>query len=66
MGDMAFAWLSKILFVTLSICEAKYVATSTCMSCYLAIRWMLKNLKIIQEATKIYVDKSLLLHLQRI
>jgi len=59
-GDTTFTWSSKKQsIVTLSTCEAEYVATITCVYHSIWIRRLLKELRMPQEKpTKIYVDNS--------
>ncbi|KAF8380468.1 hypothetical protein HHK36_027954 [Tetracentron sinense] len=60
MGNMAFSWSSKKqLIVTLSTCEAEYVAASSGVCHAIWLRNMLKELQIMQEEpTKIYLDNK--------
>ncbi|KAJ4723526.1 Retrovirus-related Pol polyprotein from transposon TNT 1-94 [Melia azedarach] len=60
MGDTAFTWLSKKQpIVTLSICEAEYVAVTSCVCHAIWLRNLLKELRWSQEKpTKIYVDNK--------
>ncbi|KAM1651788.1 hypothetical protein ACFX1X_004522 [Malus domestica] len=60
MRDTAFTWMSKKQrILTLSTCEAKYVATTACICHAIWLRNLLKELSMSQEEpTEIYVDKS--------
>lgn len=60
MGDTAFTWLSKKQpIVTLSTCEAEYVATSWCVCHAIWVRNLLSKLEQKQnEATEIRVDNK--------
>ncbi|KAK6160335.1 hypothetical protein DH2020_003716 [Rehmannia glutinosa] len=60
MGDTAFTWGSKKQpIVTLSTCEAEYVAATSCVSHAIWLRNLLKELSISQEdPTEIYVDNK--------
>jgi hypothetical protein len=74
MGDPTFTWISKKqLIVTLSICEAKYIAATSCVCHEIWLRNLLKESSMPQvEPTKILVDnksaialtKNLLFHVQ--
>ena len=60
MGDTAFMWMSKKQpIVTLSNCEAEYVATTLCVFHAVWLRNLLKELSMTQEEpTKICVDNK--------
>ena len=60
MGDTAFTWLSKKqAIVTLSTCEAEYVAVSLCVCHGIWLRRLLQDIYFSQiDATKIYVDSK--------
>ena len=60
MGDTAFTWMSKKqLIVTLSSCEAEYVAATSCVFHAIWLRNLLKELSMTQEEpTKICVDNK--------
>lgn len=60
MGDTAFTWLSKHQpIVTLSMCEAEYVAVVTCVCHAIWLRRLLKEINFSQdEATPIYLDSK--------
>jgi Reverse transcriptase (RNA-dependent DNA polymerase) len=59
-GDTVFTWLSKKqAIVTLSTCEAEYVAASLCVNHAIWLRNLLYDLKLPQlEATEIRVDNK--------
>ena len=45
MGDTAFTWVSKKhTFITLSTCEAEYVATTSCVFHAILLRNLLKEM----------------------
>jgi hypothetical protein len=58
LGDTTFTWLSKKQpVVTLSTCEAEYVAAGGCVCHVIWLRRLLKELNFAQEkATQIYLD----------
>ncbi|XP_050150594.1 uncharacterized mitochondrial protein AtMg00810-like [Malus sylvestris] len=60
MGDTAFTWMSKKQpIVTLSTCEAEYVAATSCVCHAIWLRNLLKELSMPQEEpTEIYVDNK--------
>ena len=60
MGNTAFTWNSKKKpIVTLSSCEAEYVAATSCACHALWLRKILKSLQLSQkEATEISVDNK--------
>ncbi|KAM2778784.1 hypothetical protein COP1_014123 [Malus domestica] len=60
MGDTAFTWMSKKQpIVTLSTCEAEYVAATACVCHAIWLRNLLKELSMPQEEpTEIYVDNK--------
>ncbi|KAE8735609.1 hypothetical protein F3Y22_tig00000340pilonHSYRG00771 [Hibiscus syriacus] len=60
MGDIAFTWMSKKQpIVTLSTCEAEYVAATSCVCHAIWLRNLLKEIGLIQEEpTKVYVDNK--------
>ena len=60
MGETAFTWLSKKqAIVTLSTCEAEYVAATSCVCDAIWLRSLLKELGWPQgEPTKVYVDNK--------
>ncbi|GKV40705.1 hypothetical protein SLEP1_g48314 [Rubroshorea leprosula] len=60
MGDTAFTWSSKKQpIVTLSTCEAEYVALNSCVTHAVWLRNLLKELHVTQEGpTEIYVDNK--------
>ncbi|KAE8697001.1 hypothetical protein F3Y22_tig00110637pilonHSYRG00668 [Hibiscus syriacus] len=60
MGDVAFTWMSKKqLIVTLSTCEAEYVAATSCVCHAIWLRNLLKEIGLIQEEpTKVCVDNK--------
>ncbi|KAM2718779.1 hypothetical protein EV1_030652 [Malus domestica] len=59
-GDTAFTWMSKKQpIVTLSTCEAEYVAATACVCHAIWLRNLLKELSLPQEEpTEIYVDNK--------
>jgi hypothetical protein len=59
-GNTAFTWMSKKQpIVTLSTCEAEYVAATSCVCHAIWLRNMLKELNMPQkEPTKIFVDNK--------
>ena len=60
LGDTAFTWMSKKQpIVTLSTCEAEYVAATTCVSHAIWLQILLKELNMSQvEPTEIRVDNK--------
>ena len=60
MGDTAFTWMSKKQpIITLSTCEAKFVAVTSCVCHAIWLRNLLKELSITQEeSTEIRVDNK--------
>ncbi|XP_073112231.1 secreted RxLR effector protein 161-like [Elaeis guineensis] len=60
MGDVVFSWMSKKQpIVTLSTCEAEYVAASACISHAIWLRSLLKEVHFEQkEPTKISIDSK--------
>jgi hypothetical protein len=60
MGDMTFTWLSKKQpIVTLSTCEAEYVAAATYVCHAIWLRRLLKKINLTQDvATPIYLDSK--------
>ncbi|KAE8684274.1 hypothetical protein F3Y22_tig00111146pilonHSYRG00032 [Hibiscus syriacus] len=60
MGDIAFTWMSKKQpIVTLSTCEAEYVAATSCVFHAIWLRNLLKEIGLIQEEpTKVCVDNK--------
>ena len=60
LGDTAFTWISKKQpIVTLSTCEAEYVAAASCVCHAMWLRSLLKELNFAQEeATEIFVDNQ--------
>ena len=60
MGDTAFTWMSKKQpIVTLSSCEAEYVAATSCVCHAIWLRNLLKELSMTQEdPTQICVDNK--------
>jgi hypothetical protein len=60
MGNTAFAWSSKKQpIVTLSTCEAEYVAATSCVCQAIWLRNLLKELHLPQEeSTEIYIDNK--------
>ena len=65
MRDTTFMWsLKKQFIVILSTCEAKYIATTTCVCHSIWLKRLLKELWMPQEKpVKIYVDNSLVITL---
>ncbi|KAL0649156.1 hypothetical protein Bca4012_091847 [Brassica carinata] len=59
-GETAFTWMSKKQpIVTLSTCEAEYVAATSCVCHAIWLRNLLKELNLPQEEpTKIFVDNK--------
>ena len=60
MGDTAFTWMSKKQpIVTLSTCEAEYVAATSCVCHAIWLRNLLKEIGLTQEEpTKVCVDNK--------
>ncbi|KAK2970738.1 hypothetical protein RJ640_009657 [Escallonia rubra] len=60
MGDTAFTWSSKKQpIVTLSTCEAEYVAATSCVCQAIWLRFLLRELHLPQEeSTEIFVDNK--------
>ena len=60
MGDIVFIWMSKKQpIVTLSTCEAEYVAATSCVCHAIWLRNLLKEIVLIQEEpTKVCVDNK--------
>lgn len=60
MGDTAFTWMSKKQpIITLSTCEAEYVAATSCVCHEIWLRNLLKELKMPQEDhVEICVDNN--------
>jgi hypothetical protein len=67
MGGTAFTWLSKKQpIVTLSTCEAEYVAASLGVSHVIWLRRLLQEVKLPQlEATEIRVDNKSVIELAK-
>ncbi|KAM1977528.1 hypothetical protein ACFX16_014315 [Malus domestica] len=67
MGDTAFTWMSKKQpIVTLSTCEAEYVAATACVCHAIWLRNLLKELSMPQEEpTEIYVDNKSAIALEK-
>ncbi|XP_058726895.1 secreted RxLR effector protein 161-like [Vicia villosa] len=67
MGDTAFTWMSKKQpIVTLSTCEAKYVAATSCVCHAVWLRNLLKELKMPQkDPMEICVDNKSALALEK-
>ena len=67
MGDTAFTWMSKKQpIVTLSSCEAEYVAATSCVCHAVWLRNLLKELSMTQEdPTQIRVDNKLAIALAK-
>ncbi|KAJ4756551.1 polyprotein [Rhynchospora pubera] len=66
-GNTAFTWLSKKQpIVTLSTCEAEYVAAATCVCHAIWLRQLLKEMNFAQEdATQIYLDSKSVIELAK-
>ena len=60
LGEMAFTWSSKKQdIVTLSTCEAEYVAATSCVCHAIWLRRLLKELNMMQkEPTEIHMDSK--------
>ena len=60
MGDIAFTWTSKKQpIVTLSTCEAEYIAATSGVCHAMWLRSLLKELQMFQEeVTKIFMDNK--------
>ncbi|KAE8721075.1 hypothetical protein F3Y22_tig00016885pilonHSYRG00007 [Hibiscus syriacus] len=60
MGDITFTWMSKKQpIVTLSTCEAEYIAATSCVCHAIWLRNLLKEIGLIQEEpTKVCVDNK--------
>ena len=59
MGDVAFTWSSKKQpIVTLSTCEAEYVATTNCVCHAIWLKNLLKELNIPEDTVEICVDNK--------
>ncbi|GJS95906.1 retrovirus-related pol polyprotein from transposon TNT 1-94 [Tanacetum coccineum] len=67
LGNNAFTWSSKKQpIVTLSSCEAQYIAATSCVCHAIWLRSMLKELHMEQEdATEIYVDNKSAINLAK-
>ncbi|KAE8732520.1 Detected protein of unknown function [Hibiscus syriacus] len=67
LGDTTFTWLSKKQpVVTLSTCEAEYVAAGGCVYHVTWLRRLLKELNFAQEkATQIYLDSRSAIELEK-